>query len=642
MSSDVRPVPVVATLSLLLSLAAGAPSATAQAVQTRVLRTLPERNPGGKLFNMEEAVLSRKAIPERKAFFWKGGHDITEERPDALAPRKWKLPQGSEGIVYGEGVSRNEFGIGGGVFPSNKGDRLAVYRKDERAVTLFPLLDISTRTGSLEQIRYPMNGMASERLSLCICDTLGRVLTTIVPTEFDDERYLCGVSWSPDDRYILLQVLDRAQHHMALNMYRSDDGRFVRTLLREENPAWVEPQDPVRFLEGRYEFIYRTDNRDGWRNLYLCDTLGGVRRLTEVNADVAYLGNDGHYVYYTSAEVSPIQNHLFRIAVKPGRNLQAFRFPKPERLTAEPGWHQVQLSPDKTRFLDLWSSFSDPGKTVLRRCDGTVERTLFEPADPLADYAACSMELGSIPSADGQFENYYRLYKPLNFNPDKKYPVIVYVYGGPHSQMVHDSWLGGIRPWEMLMAQRGYVVWVQDNRGTSNRGAAFEKAINRRCGQAEAADQMVGVNWLRSQPWVDKERVGVHGWSYGGFMTITLMTEHPDVFKAGVAGGPVIDWKWYEVMYGERYMDTPETNPEGFAQTSLLDKAERLRGRLLICQGAIDKTVVWQHSLSFVQRCIEKGVPVDYLPYPRSEHNVFGRWRIHLMDSVTDYFERNL
>ena len=193
--------------------------------------------------------------------------------------------------------------------------------------------------------------------------------------------------------------------------------------------------------------------------------------------------------------------------------------------------------------------------------------------------------------------------------------------------------------WEMLMAQKGYVVYVQDNRGTSNRGAAFEKAINRQCGQAEMADQVAGLRELMKQPWVDAERIGVHGWSYGGFMTISLMTNYPDIFKVGVAGGPVIDWKWYEVMYGERYMDTQATNPDGFAKTSLINKAADLKGKLLICQGAIDNTVVWQHSLSFVQECIANGVQLDYFPYPRSEHNVRGIWRVHLMDKVTDYFD---
>jgi len=607
------------------------------AILLQAIYVRPE-NPSGTQLTMTDAVASRSVYPSVKRFYWEG-NEVKEgwarfEEPD------WTLPGADgEGIVIGESVSRNEFGITGGVFPSPSGKRLAVYRKDESRVTKFPLLDINSRTGCLVEIRYPMNGMSSERLSLLITDPDGHILTEIVPTDFSQERYLTGISWSPDDKYVFIQVLDRKQHHMHLNQYRSDNGAFVRTILTEENDAWVEPEDPIYFIEGRGEFIYRTDNRDGYRNLYLCDTLGTVRRITCVEADVAYVDNDGRYLYYTSAEVSPIENHLFRIDLGKYRSIKKAKPGKPLQLTKGHGWHSISLSPDRKRFIDSWTAFDNPGTVALRSTDGKKSEILFRADDPLQEVATPEIELGTVPSADGKFENYYRLYKPVGFDPSSKYPVVVYVYGGPHSQMVNDSWLGGVRMWEVLMAQKGYVVYVQDNRGTSYRGAEFEKAINRRCGQAEMADQMVGIRRLMEEPWVDRNRIGVHGWSYGGFMTISLLLNHPDVFKVAVAGGPVIDWKWYEVMYGERYMDTEKTNPEGFAEVSLMGKADMLRGKLLICQGAMDNTVVWQHSLSFIQECIEKGVPVDYFPYPRSEHNVFGMWRVHLMDKVTEYFD---
>ena len=592
----------------------------------------------GRAITMREAVLGGGLNPARESWHWEGDSPEKGFRPTER--KTWALPkEDAEGIVIGQSVSRNEFGIDSGVFPSPSGRYLAVYRKDESAVTQFPLLDISTRTGSLKQIRYPMNGMASEHISLLVCDTLGNVLSTIIPTEFTDERYLTCISWSPDDKYLFIQVLDREQHHMALNQYRAADGSYVRTILTEENAAWVEPQDPLHFIKGRYDFIYRTDNRDGYRNLYLCDTLGTVRRLTAVDADVQYVADDGRWVYYTSAEVSPIENHLFRIDIGKKAVRKTRKFGKPQRLTPDEGWHSVSMNESCTRFIDSWSSFEVPFKVAVRSVDGKSSEVLYEAPDPLAEVAKGEIELGATPSADGNFLNYYRLYKPAGFDPSKKYPVVVYVYGGPHSQMVQDTWLGGVRLWELLMAQKGYIVYVQDNRGTSNRGAAFEKAINRRCGQAEMADQVAGLRKLMEQPWVDKDRIGVHGWSYGGFMTISLLTNYPEIFKVGVAGGPVIDWKWYEVMYGERYMDTQATNPEGFAKTSLINKAADLKGKLLICQGAVDNTVVWQHSLSFVQECIVKGVQLDYFPYPRTEHNVRGVWRVHLMDKVTDYFD---
>ncbi len=548
----------------------------------------------------------------------------------------------SDQITYGQTVSRNEFGINGGIFWSPNGSRIAFYRKDESRVTDFPLLDITTRTGTLKNIKYPMNGMESEEVRLGIYDLRSGTTVWCDVTDFGIDRYLTNISWSPDDRNIFIQVLDRSQKHMKLNMYRASDGSFVRTLLNEEGPRYVEPEDPIRFLKGTYSFIYRINTRDGYRNLYLCDTLGSVRRLTKVDADVAYVANNGRSVFYTSAEVSTAENHLFRIDLKIAGRSGTVTIGSPVRLTNEEGWHKVQMNEDCTKFIDTFSSFNVPSETILKTASGKVIRNLGTAEDPLKDIKTGKIVLGTVRSADGKFDNWYRLYYPSDFDASKKYPVLLYVYGGPHSQMVQNRWLGGISLWEEMMAQKGYIVYVQDNRGTSNFGAEYEKAIHRQCGQAEMADQMEGINMLKSLPFVDSDRIGVYGWSYGGFMTISLMTNYPETFKAGVAGGPVIDWKWYEAMYGERYMETEATNPEGFRKTSLINNADKLKGRLLICQGAVDNTVVWEHSLSFVQTCIERDVQLDYFPYPCSEHNVYGRWRIHLMEKITNYLDENL
>lgn len=680
---------IISFASLCLSLAASA--------QSGVLYTRPAAEGDGKYLNQAEANISSKTRPQNFLTTWIDAGHYMYMRPDRKLMKvsaltgeeseyeypadeiRKSLPSDAEnvikvgdkyvftrrgsiyykadkektrtisestedGILFGETVSKNEFGISGGLFPAPDGSKLAFYRKDERSVTRFPLLDISTRTGSLKSVRYPMNGMASERISLGIYDLAKGNVVWAAVNDFDNERYLTNVSWSADSRFIYIQVLDRAQHHMHLNKYSAADGSFIKTVLSEENDAWIEPLDPVYPFGDKGQFIYRTDGRDAYRSLYLCDDSGTARNITPVAADVRYLGNDGKYVYYTSAEVSPVENHLFRVAVtnrKSGETAKA-KIGKPERLTHERGWHDISLSEDCSFFIDSYSSIDVPREILLKSTDGKISRQLHSAENPLKGYVQCELVFGTVKSADGQFDNYYRLFKPRNFDPAKKYPLVVYVYGGPHSQIVKDSWLGGVRLWEMYMAERGYVVYVQDNRGTQNRGAAFEKAINRQCGQAEMADQMEGVKMLMKEPWIDPERIGVHGWSYGGFMTISLMTNYPEVFKAGVAGGPVIDWKWYEVMYGERYMDTEAANPEGFAKTSLINKAGDLKGKLLICQGAMDSTVLWEHSLSFVQKCIEENVQLDYFPYPRSEHNVFGQWRVHLMDKVTDYFNENL
>jgi dipeptidyl-peptidase-4 len=629
--------------------------------QNRVIDTR-EAHPGKDL-TMEEAIYKGVGYSRAPRLFLQADGTVAEKLPAPTAPEHYTLfqergslyardnareesfviaPSDGPNLVFGETVSRNEFGINDGWYMSPDSSKVAFYRKDQNKVTWFPLLDIQTRTGELKQIKYPMNGMDSEEVAVGVYDFAGGTTVYLQVSDFTTERYITNISWSPDSKYVFAQVLDRSQHHMKLNQYRACDGAYVRTLLTEDNEAWIEPLDPIWFLKGRTDlFLYRTDNRDGYRNLYLVDTLGNLRRLPTADAEIAYLDNDGTNVYYTSAENSPIENHLYKLSISLPRKkvVEKARFSKPVQLTSGRGWHFVELTPDCRWLLDRWSNTSTPMQVYRRSTDGKVNEKLYEGADPLDGYASCQVEVGTVPSADGQFENYYRLVYPKDFDPSRKYPVILYVYGGPHSQLVQDTWLGQIRMWEMLMAQKGYLVYVQDNRGTSNRGASFEKAINRRCGQEEMKDQMVGINWLRSLPFVDASRIGVHGWSYGGFMTISLLTNYPDVFKVGVAGGPVIDWKWYEIMYGERYMDNPETNPEGFEATSLINKAKDLKGKLLICQGAIDDTVVWEHSLSFIQQCIDLEIPVDYFPYPTAKHNVYGRNRIHLMDKVTQYFE---
>ena len=648
--------------------------------QPGTIATRPANAQSGKVLTMEETILSRELAPENLYCSWESNKDILMyqdgkwvlfdietrlERPYRPAKKIEKVytkgrslyyqsgnglvltigGSRDENITYGQFVSRNEFGIEDGIFWSPDSTKVAFYKKDESKVTSFPLLDITTRTGSLREIKYPMAGMDSEIVQVGVYNLMRCSSTYLKVNDFGEDQYLTNISWTPDGSKVLVQVLDRSQKHMHLNMYDANTGAFIKTLLTEDNAKYVEPQDPVWFIKGSDNlFIYRTDNRDGYRNLYLCDLNGTVRRLTQTDADVAYVANDGEYVWYTSAEVSPVENHLFRVKINvPSKALwkgaETVRIGKPEQLTGDEGWHTIAMSPDCKHYVDSWSSLCVPRMTTLCESNGTAIRTLLTADDPTEDYAYTDITLGTVKSADGKFDNYYRLIKPKDFDPSKKYPVIVYVYGGPHSQMVKNTYMAELRRWEMYMAQRGYLVYVQDNRGTQNRGAAFEKAIHRQCGQAEMADQMEGVKMLMELPYVDKDRIGVHGWSYGGFMTISLITNYPDIFKVAVAGGPVIDWKWYEVMYGERYMDHPDVNPEGYEKTSLINKAKDLKGKLLICQGAIDPVVLWEHSLSFVRACVVNNVQVDYFPYPCHEHNVSGKDRVHLHDKISMYFE---
>ena len=624
-----------------------------------------------RLLTMEEAILSRELIPQNYQVKWSSDYPTeylhTEDSVTyAINIRTGKQRQVSDivatnqhkahailkenniswltedsieipitqfddsNIVCGQAVSRNEFSCMQGLFPSPDNSRLGFYVKDETYVSSFPLLDITTRTGTANNIKYPMIGMPSEQLRFGIYDVVKNQTIYLDITDFTDERYLTNPTWSPDSKTVYIQVMNREQKSLNLNAYDAITGEYISTLLTEQNDKYLEPNQLLYFIDNN-RFIYTTDNRDGYYNLYIYSlSTKQLERLTKVNADVEYFAHDQKYVYYYSSEISPAERHLFRVNINSG---------KITRLTHAEGWHTCQLSTDKRYFTDNYSSLNTPRVVAVGSTDGKFYRELFRADDPCRDYNFAPIELGTVKSADGKYDNHYRLIRPLDFDSTKQYPVILYVYGGPHTQLVRNNYQANLRRWEMYMAQRGYVVFVMDNRGTPNHGAEYARANHRQCGVVEMQDQMAGLQWLMSHSWVDNDRIGVHGWSYGGFMTSSLMTNYPEIFKVGVAGGPVIDWKWYEVMYGERYMETPATNSDGLEAVSLMNRAKDLKGKLLICQGLIDNVVLYQHSLNFLNACITHNIPVDYFIYPRAEHNVMGKDRVHLMQKVTDYFE---
>lgn len=610
----------------------------AAAPEFTVIRTNPETP--GRQMTMQEATVERGVRPRQcrpSDFGWTpaAAHSELTSREGSLWLHDTVLvAKGGDGIVYGEPVSRHEFGIDTGIFRGPEG-RYAFYCKDESAVRQFPLLDLATARPRL--IRYPMTGDESEVLRLGIFDvSTGQTVYSEPRTD-----YITNVCWSPSGR-LFAQLVDRAQHNSQLVEMDVRTGEFGPAILSEHDDAWTEPLDPIWFF-GADEgvFVYRTDGRHGYRNFYLCDMSGECRRIVQTDADLSFVAIEGDYLYYTSAEVSPLERHLFRVRVSGRSSVGAARIGKPERLTSERGWHSISVVPG-CGFIDNFSSFEGEcfGRTIVpgRR----VRYGAKTDTTPDKGYARGRVELGAVPSADGLYDNYYRLTYPVGYEEGKQYPLVVYVYGGPHSQMVTEGYLGLTRYWDQLMAAKGYLVYTQDNRGTQNRGARYERAINRHCGEAEAADQLRGIDVLIERGLVDTSRVAVHGWSYGGFMTLTLATERPGLFKAAVAGGPVIDWRWYEVMYGERYMDTPQANPDGYAASSLVPKASRLKAATMIFQGAEDDTVVLQNCYSFIQECIGQGIRIDFFTFPCAEHNMRGAERVYLYDRVTDFIDSAL
>lgn len=560
--------------------------------------------------------------------------------------------QQEKDVVYGQAVHRNEFGIMKGTFWSPKGTYLAFYRMDQSMVTDYPQVNTTARIAELVPDKYPMAGMTSHKVTVGIYNVKDGK-TIYLQAGDPTDRYFTNISWGPDEKSVFVIELNRDQNHAQLVQYDAVSGQKIGVLYEEKHTRYVEPQHPLIFLPwDDSQFIYQTQ-RDGFNHLYLMDTKTKLKGewktgkdsedqyceylkaipLTEGNwlvQDVLGFNTSRKEIIIASTEISPLQTNIFSLNVKNGKRTL---------IGMEDGTHQAKLSASGTYLIDYFTSNNVPREISILPTTGKKGTTLFTATDPLKEnYNLPEITVGTIKAADGETDLYYRLIKPVNFDPNKKYPAIIYVYGGPHAQMIHNTRFYDARGWDLYMAQQGYVMLTVDNRGSDNRGIKFENCTFRHLGTEEMKDQVQGAKFLQSLPYVDADKIGVHGWSFGGFMTTNLMLTYPDIFKVGVAGGPVIDWQFYEVMYGERYMDTPQANPEGYKESNLRLKAGNLKGRLEVIIGGMDPTCVPQHSISFLRACIDAGTHPDFFIYPEDGHNMMGSDRVHLHEHITRYF----
>jgi dipeptidyl-peptidase-4 len=576
-----------------------------------------------------------------KATAYVVGHQLFVQRGDGQM--RQLTTDGSRNIVYGQSVHRDEFGIDKGLFWSNDGQRLAFYRMDQTAVTDYPMVDIpdpswtpseGSRIATAAPEKYPMAGETSHKVTVGIYD-LRSGKTVWLKAGDPTDRYFTNIAWSPDGNTIYMFELNRDQNDSRLVSYDAVTGERKAELYRETDDRYVEPLHPIVFLPWDDTKFILQSQRDGYNHLYLYNIKGKLlKQLTKgpwVVLNLLGFNNKSHGVVVETNELSPIQRNLFLVTVDNGKR----------RLIDDngKGYHYGSVSASGQYVVDRYTTPEIPRNIAIASTNGKAPVRYFTAEDPWKGYGVPEYRCGSIKAADGTTDLYYRMVMPVGFDATKKYPTIVYVYGGPHAHNVDASWHYGSRSWETYMAQKGYLLFILDNRGSENRGKAFEQVTFRHLGDNEVKDQMQGVEYLKSLPYVDADRLGVHGWSFGGFMTINLMTTHPDVFKVGVAGGPVIDWKWYEVMYGERYMDTPQANPDGYATSSLLPKAKNLKGRLQVIIGLNDPVVVPQHAFSFLKQCIQDGTQPDFFVYPGEPHNMRGHQSTHLHERISRYFD---
>jgi dipeptidyl-peptidase-4 len=586
---------------------------------------------GEKLFGLDESAEHTEFHQLTQNMAFTKGNNIYINTGEGL--KLIVTDNEDKNIVSGQSIARNEFGISKGMFWSPNGQHLAFYQKDESEVHDYPLLDINQTPGELVSIKYPMAGQKSEKPKVGIYHLATKQTVYISPRGAADD-YLTNLTFTPDNKFVVIAEVNRGQNHMWLNVYEVKTGAFVRTLFEEKNEKWVEPEHPAFFPSEKSNNFIWISEKDGYNNLYYHDFEGKlIRQLTYnkfVVKNIIEAKKDGKLIYFSATGENPLNTMIYSVDLTGKQTL----------ITKDEGTHDFSLSTDGKYFYDAYSNRTTPHKAELYTTNGKKAKFLINSAEKLSEYKMGTAEIGTLTAKDGT-TLYTRLIKPSNFDPSKKYPVFVYVYGGPHAQLITNTWLDGANLWMYWMAEQGYLVYTLDGRGSAERGFAFESQIHRRLGTVEMEDQLTGVEYLKSLPFVDGNRLAVHGWSFGGFMTTSLLLRHPDVFKVGVAGGPVTDWKYYEIMYGERYMDRPEENEKGYEESCLLTHAGNLKGDLLLIHGTVDDVVVIQHNYALVKKFVELGIQMDFFPYPMHKHNVSGKDRVHLMEKILTYVIEN-
>ncbi|HEX6590246.1 MAG TPA: DPP IV N-terminal domain-containing protein [Longimicrobiales bacterium] len=546
---------------------------------------------------------------------------------------------GSENIINGttDWVYEEEFDLRDAWRWSPDGTRIAFWQFDQSAVRAFPILDYMELYADPMELRYPKPGTPNSRVRLGVIDLAGGAISWLDAGDGDWE-YIVRMDWDPAADRIIYQRMPRRQNRIDVMAADPSTGRS-RVLFSDADSAWVDVDDDMTWINDGREFVWSSE-RDGYNHLYVHDRNGRVvRQVTRGAWDVTAfhgLSSDGDWIYFSATEQGPLERHLYRVRVDGTRM---------ERLTDEPGTHQIQMSPGATHYVDVYSTASEPPVTRLHRADGTLVRVLEDNDELRATLAATGTtepEFFEFETSDGVSLNGWMI-RPPNFDPARRYPVLMYVYGGPGSQTVVDAWMGQRYLWHQMLAQQGYIVASVDNRGTGARGRDFRKVVYQDLGNWESHDQIEAANYLAGLPYVDGDRIGIWGWSYGGYMTALTMMRGGERFAAGISVAPVTDWRLYDTVYTERFMRTPQENPDGYERSAPINHAEGLTGEMLLIHGTGDDNVHWQQTVQLVDALIAADKDFGFMVYPNRNHSIAGgNTRVHLYDLMTDWVHEHL
>jgi dipeptidyl-peptidase-4 len=529
-------------------------------------------------------------------------------------------------------VYPEELEIGSAYWWSPDSRFIAYLQFDVSRVMLYPHSDLLKLPAVAEPQRYPQAGTANSAVRLGVVKATGGSTRWVITGAHPDDL-TARVEWMPDSRSLLVQLLNRIQNELRLVQVDFSGGR-PRLVLTEKDAFWINLHDGLAVIEGGRRIVWMNEST-GFRHIYLASAESGeavpVTRggweVTEINCVDEKAGQ----IYFTSTAVSPLQRHLYRVPMKAG---------EPERITQAAGTHAISMAPGCGAWIDTFSSLTEPPRKTIHTAAHPESSTEFRaPSRALEGYALAPHEIVRFPASDGD-AFYGRITRPHGFRPGAKYPAVVLVYGGPHAQTVRDLWRGA--DLDQLLAARGFVVWQMDNRGSGGRGHAWESRLYRRFGRQELADQLEGVQYLASLGFVDTSRIGIHGWSYGGYMTLYSLAHAPQVFRAGAAGAPVTDYRLYDTIYTERYLGLPSVNEEAYKLSSPVHDAEKIQGKLLLIHNIEDDNVLFQNMLRMTDALQRAGKPFELQVYPQKSHAVTGPAREHMLNTIVDFFERSL
>jgi dipeptidyl-peptidase-4 len=555
----------------------------------------------------------------------------------------------SNGVA--EFVAQEEMDRDTGYWWAPDDTQIAYTRIDESPVQEVERFEIYADTVRTVRQRYPSAGTANVNIELKVIELAGDAVVN-VDIGRDQNMYLARVDWFPDSRYLAVQRETRNQQRLELLKVEARSGQG-RVLITETSNTWINLSDNLAFVRQRQAFVWASQ-RTGFRHLYLYDENGEmVRPLTAgawtVTSELKteQIDTQRGLIFFSSNQATPIEQHLYVTSLDTLTPSQA------QRVSKENGWHNTVLFPGQRAYLDTWTAPEQPPSVAIRNINGTLRawivRNALDANHPYKPYASeqAQEEFGSLNASDGQ-ALHYRLLKPAKLIAGHRYPVVIDVYGGPGVQYVQSGWMGGSRAtqglFRELLVQHGFVVFSLDNRGSSSRGTAFEAPLYRRFGRVEIEDQLRGVAFLKEQPYIDGDRVGIMGWSYGGYMTLMALATAPKVFKAGVAGAPVTDWRLYDTHYTERYLGDPATNTSGYAASSVTPYLKNLSGRLLLVHGMADDNVLFTHSTQLMKQLQEQRIPFDLMTYPGGKHGLIRQpsMGVHYYETVLRFFEERL